>query len=83
MVACHCLNGTTCDRQGFDSPWRYDLFAGLYSPSSVIFAFLPYFLGLPDSIRCSTLHSSLHLVAGVCYLIQFGTFELERIEGTE
>ena len=26
MVACHCLNGSTCDRQGFDSPWRYNLF---------------------------------------------------------
>ena len=23
MVACHRLNGLTCDRQGFDSPWRY------------------------------------------------------------
>jgi hypothetical protein len=32
MVACHRLNGSTCDRQGFDSPWRYIFFLLLSNP---------------------------------------------------
>ena len=44
MVACHCLNGSTCDRQGFDSPWRYVLFASLARRRRMAFLFRMYLL---------------------------------------